>query len=163
MKKDIVIGTAAMAFCAVCLVSLGQMKQGFVMEDNVSASFFPYVMVGLLGFLGLLQTISGIAGLLNARHAPQAEAKKIDWRAFWERYQVPLLMFSLVAAYIFLIPVIGFYTMTALFFLALGILLGGLSRKNVLKVSGAAAGTILFMYYVFQVSLRIYMPDGIFY
>jgi membrane glycosyltransferase len=163
MKKDIVIGLVTMAVSAVCLISLGNMKQGFAMEDNVSASFFPYVMVGLLGFLGLLQAINGVAALLKARREQEKKADKIDWGNFWKRYQVPLLMFLLVAVYIFLIPVIGFYTMTVAFSLALGVLLGGHSAKNLLKVAGAAAGTALFMYFVFQVSLRIYMPDGIFY
>lgn len=163
MKKNIIIGFAAMGFSAVCLVSLSNMKQGFAMEDNVSASFFPYVMVGLLGFLGVLQTIDAFATLLRARKDPERKPEKIDWDALKKRYQVPLLMFILVAAYIFLIPVIGFYTMTAVFFLALGMLLGGPSLKNVLKISGAAAGTILLMYLVFEVSLRIYMPSGILY
>ena len=163
MKKDIVIGLAATAFSAACLVSLGNMKQGFAMEDNVSASFFPYVMVGLLGFLGVLQTINAFTALLKAHKDSGKTTDKVDWEKFKNRYQVPFLMFFLVAAYIFLIPVIGFYTMTLVFFIALGTLLGGPSLKNLLKVSGAAAGTILFMYLVFQVSLRIYMPDGIFY
>lgn len=163
MKKDVAIGLAAMAIAAACLVSLSNMKQGFAMEDNVSASFFPYVMVGLLGFLGLLQAINSIVEVLKVRRARGEEAEKVDWAKFWQRYQVPLLMFAQVAVYIFLIPVIGFYTMTAVFFLALGVLLGGPSLKNVLKVSGAAAGTILFMYFVFQISLRIYMPEGILY
>jgi putative tricarboxylic transport membrane protein len=163
MKKNIVIGLATTAVSAACLVSLSNMKQGFAMEDNVSASFFPYVMVGLLGFLGVLQTINAFVDLVKARKDSGQKAVKTDWGKFWKRYQVPLLMFFLVAAYIFLIPVIGFYTMTAVFFLALGLLLGGPSLKNVLKVSGAAAGTILFMYLVFQVSLRVYMPSGILY
>lgn len=163
MKKDIVIGLVTMAISAACLISLSNMKQGFAMADNVSASFFPYVMVGLLGFLGVLQTINAFAALLKARKDTGRKSGKTDWEKSWKRYQVPFLMFFLVAAYIFLIPVIGFYTMTAVFFLALGMLLGGPSLKNVLKVSGAAAGTILFMYLVFQVSLRIYMPSGIFY
>jgi len=163
MIKNIVIGLAATAVSAACLVSLSNMKQGFAMADNVSASFFPYVMVGLLGFLGILQTINALATLLKARKDPGGQSEKIDWGTFWKRYQVPFLMFFLVASYIFLIPVIGFYTMTVVFFIALGMLLGGPSLKNVLKVSGAAAGTILFMYFIFQVSLRIYMPTGIFY
>ncbi|MHB8770311.1 MAG: tripartite tricarboxylate transporter TctB family protein [Syntrophales bacterium] len=163
MKKDVVIGLAATAFSAACLVSLSNMKQGFAMEDNVSASFFPYVMVVLLGFLGVLQMLSSLAGLLKARKDPEKKSERIDWGKFWKRYQVPFLMFTSVAVYIFLIPVIGFYTMTAIFFITLGGLLGGPSLKNLLKVSGAAAGTILFMYLVFQVSLRIYMPEGIFY
>ncbi|MBM4313193.1 MAG: tripartite tricarboxylate transporter TctB family protein [Deltaproteobacteria bacterium] len=163
MKKNIVIGLVTTAVSAACLVSLSTMKQGFAMEDNVSASFFPYVMVGLLGFLGVLQTINAFVDLLKAGKDPDKKAVKTDYGEFWKRYQVPLLMFILVAAYIFLIPVIGFYTMTAVFFLALGLLLGGPSLKNILKVSGAAAGTILFMYLVFEVSLRIYMPSGIFY
>ncbi len=163
MKKDIVIGLVTVAVSAACLISLSNMKQGFAMEDNVSASFFPYVMVGLLGFLGVLQTINAFADLLKARKDPGGKREKIDWGKYWKRYQVPFLMFSLVAVYIFLIPVIGFYTMTVIFFIALGMLLGGPSLQNLLKVSGAAAGTILFMYLVFQVSLRIYMPSGIFY
>ena len=93
MKKDIVIGLVTMAISAACLISLSNMKQGFAMADNVSASFFPYVMVGLLGFLGVLQTTNAFAALLKARKDAGRKSGKTDWEKSWKRYQVPFLMF----------------------------------------------------------------------
>ena len=162
MKKDLVIGLVTIAVAAVCVSNLVTMKQGFVMEDQVSASFFPYLMVGVLGLLGVLLVINASAAILKARSDPEKATKQFDWGKFNMRYQVPFLMFILVSGYIFLIPVLGFYSMTAVFFVALGMLLGGLSFKNFLKVGGAAAGTILFIYFVFEVSLQVFMPTGIF-
>jgi hypothetical protein len=72
-------------------------------------------------------------------------------------------MFLFVAGYIFLIPVIGFYTMTVLFFIALGMLLGGVSYRIFFKVAGATVGVILVIYFLFEVSLQVYMPTGMFY
>jgi len=163
MKRDLVIGLVTIAVAVACIIDLVNMKQGFIMEDQVSASFFPYLMVGLLGILGVLQLINAAAAMLKARKDPAREPEQIDWGKLKQRYQVPFLMFLFVSGYIFLIPVIGFYTMTVVFFIALGMLLGGLSFKNFLKVAGATAGTVLFMYYVFQFSLQVYMPTGIFY
>ncbi|RJQ55113.1 MAG: tripartite tricarboxylate transporter TctB family protein [Desulfobacteraceae bacterium] len=162
MKKDLAIGLVAIAVSTACVIDLVNMKQGFIMEDQVSASFFPYMMVGLLGVLGVLQAIGSSAEILRARKE-ERKPEKIDWGKLKRRYQVPSLMFIFVSVYIFLIPVIGFYTMTVFFFIALGMLLGGLSIRNILKVAGATAGTILFMYFIFEVSLQVYMPTGIFY
>ncbi|MEW6672631.1 MAG: tripartite tricarboxylate transporter TctB family protein [Thermodesulfobacteriota bacterium] len=162
MKKDLVIGLVTIAVSAACVIDLVTMKQGFVMADQVSASFFPYLMIGLLGGLGVLQVINASIPILRARTGPQSAPKQNDWGAFWKRYQVPFLMFIFVSGYIFLIPVIGFYAMTVVFFIALGMLLGGFSIKNFLKVAGATAGTVLFIYFVFEVSLQVYMPTGIF-
>lgn len=163
MKKDLLIGLVTMAVSAAAVFDLINMKQGFIMADQVSASFFPYMMVGFLGLLGVLQTVSASAALLRARKQPVPKGATTAGNRFWQRYQVPFLMFLFVAIYIFLIPVVGFYTMTVLFFMALGVLLGGLSLRNCLSVVGAIAVTVLVMYYVFQVSLQIYMPAGIFY
>lgn len=163
MKKDLVIGLLTVGVSAAFVTELATLKQGFVMADQVSASFFPYLMIGLLGFLGVLQTINASTAMLKARGDRSSAAKQVDWDQFKKRYQVPLLMFLFVSGYIFLIPVIGFYTMTVLFFIALGLLLGGLSYKIFLKIAGATAGVILIIYYLFEVSLQVYMPTGMFY
>lgn len=162
MKKELVIGLVTIAVSAACLIELATLKKGFIMADQVSASFFPYLMIGLLGLLGVLQTINASAAMLKARSDPAAQ-KQVDWDQFKRRYQVPLLMFLFVAGYIFLIPVIGFYTMTVLFFIALGMLLGGVSYRIFFKVAGATVGVILIIYFLFEVSLQVYMPTGMFY
>lgn len=161
MKKDLVVGLLTIAVSIACVVNLVTMKQGFVLEDQVSATFFPYLMTGLLGLLGVLQVVKASAVLLREHKGHQSPPQAFDWETFKKRYQVPFLMFSFVSGYIFLIPAIGFYAMTVVFFIALGVLLGGLSFKNFLAVAGATAGTVLFIYFVFEVSLRVYMPSGI--
>jgi len=69
-------------------------------------------------------------------------------------------MFVLLCFYIFLTPVVGFYTMTFLFFVSTGILLGGTVKRNLVTVTSAALASIFGVYYIFQVYMRVIMPAG---
>jgi len=70
------------------------------------------------------------------------------------------LMFAFLTAYIFLIPVVGFYSLTIGFFLCVGFLLGGWGRKNAVTVVLTSFAAAILIYYVFEVNMGVIMPRG---
>ncbi|MEW6673715.1 MAG: tripartite tricarboxylate transporter TctB family protein [Thermodesulfobacteriota bacterium] len=164
MKKDIFLGSALVAMSVILFVELQKTKNPAIMADQVSAATFPSLLVGVLLLLGVLLVVTACLKKNKQKgQEGQARPAPFNWGKLRYTYQVPMLMFVFLCFYIFLTPVIGFYTMTFLFFVSTGILLGGPARKNIAMVVPAALASIIFVYYVFQVYMRVIMPDGLLY
>jgi len=162
MKKDIFLGALLIALSLILFVELRETKNPAIMMDQVSAATFPNLLVGVLVLLAVILIITSCIKL-NKEKGPgtKTEPSRLNWGKLKYTYQVPMLMFVLLCFYIFLTPVIGFYTMTFTFFISTGILLGGPGRKNIVMVVPTALASILGVYYIFQVYMRVIMPGGI--
>ena len=161
MKKDIFLGSLLIALSLGLLVELRGTKNPAIMMDQVSAAAFPNLLVGILLLLALLLiTTSAIKLKKEKALGIKSEPAKLNWNKLKYTYQVPIVMFVFLSFYIFLTPVIGFYTMTFAFFVSTGILLGGPGRRNIVMVVSAALAAIIGVYYIFQVYMYVIMPRG---
>lgn len=158
MKKDLLIGIGMVFLSFLCALDLRTVKNPDIIENQVGVTLFPWLMVGALAFLGVVLAVSSFVKMKKDRG--QSERKPLDFGRFRSTYAVPLLMFAILTAYIFLTPVIGFYVMSLLFFVGLGLLLGGFNRKNVITVCIGSIATVLSVYLIFQVVLQVWMPQG---
>ena len=114
-----------------------------------AAFLFPSYLSPMLGGLALLLGLSAL-------RRKEAGARFIDW----PRYKAPAMLVGLVAAYIGLLPVIGYipasFLLSAAFFLAMGLP----SRKLGLAVAAAAS---VLVYVLFAILLEVPLPHGVFF
>ena len=161
MKKDIFLGVLLAALSLILFVELQKTKNPAIMMDQVSAATFPRLLAGVLMLLAVILILTSWTKLKREKVPKEkAESAGLKWDKLKYTYQVPVLMFVSLCFYIFLTPVIGFYTMTFLFFVGTGILLGGPGRKNIVILVPVALASIIFVYYVFQVYMQVIMPSG---
>lgn len=161
MKKDLLIGIGMVFLAFLFALDLRTVKNPDIIKNQVGVALFPWLMVGALAFLGLLLAVSSLVKMKKGRGGGQSERKTMDWGRFRSTYAVPLVMFAILTAYIFLTPVVGFYVMSLLFFVGLGLLLGGFTKKNVITVCIGSVVTVLSVYLIFQVMLQVWMPEGL--
>jgi hypothetical protein len=97
-------------------LSLGLLVQSFSLPQlpltPVGPGFYPRIVLSLLAFAGVVLFVQNV--LANRAQATAAGSMQAD-AAFW---RVPLL-FGIVAAYVFLLPILGYRLATILFVLAL--------------------------------------------
>lgn len=159
MKKDLYIGIGMVVLAFLCALDLRTVKNPDIIKNQVGVTVFPWLMVGALALLGVVLAVSSYVKM--QKEGGKSERRTTDWVRFRSTYSVPLLMFFILTAYIFLTPVIGFYAMSLLFFVGLGLLLGGFTRRNVITVCIGSIATVLSVYLIFQVMLQVWMPDGL--
>lgn len=159
MKKDLFIGIGMVFLAFLCVLDLRTVKNPDIIKNQVGVALFPWLMVGALALLGVILAVSSFVKMKKDRGP--SDRKIMNWVRFRSTYAVPLLMFAILSAYIFLTPVIGFYVMSLLFFVGLGLLLGGFNRKNMITVCIGSIVTVLSVYLIFRVMLQVWMPDGL--
>jgi len=97
-------------------LSLGLLVPSFSLPQlpltPVGPGFYPRIVLSLLAFAGVVLFVQNV--LANRAQATAAGSMLAD-AAFW---RVPLL-FGIVAAYVFLLPILGYRLATILFVLAL--------------------------------------------
>lgn len=159
MNKDLPVGIVMVLLSALFALDLRTVKNPDIIQNQVGVTLFPWLMLGALALLGFLLIIFSLRKM--KQRAGSAEQKPMDWGRFRSTYAVPSLMFVMLTAYIFLTPLIGFYTMSLLFFVSLGLLLGGFNKRNMLTVGIGSIATVLSVYLIFQVMLQVWMPQGL--
>jgi len=159
MKKDLLIGIGMVLLSFLFALDLRTVKNPEIIQNQVGVTLFPWLMLGALALLGVLLIVFSLVKM--KRPGRQSDQPTTDWGRFRSTYAVPSLMFAILTAYIFLTPVIGFYAMSLLFFLGLGLLLGGFNRRNVITTCIGSIATVLSVYLIFQVMLQVWMPQGL--
>jgi Tripartite tricarboxylate transporter TctB family len=161
MTRDVYLGVGLVVLAVIFWTELGKVKNPAIMKEEMSAAVFPWLMVGTLAFLGFLLALSSFVRRKRGGGGDVTTGGPVSWWTLLKTtYLVPGLMFASLTVYVFLIPVVGFYSLTAVFFLGVGLLLGGWGRKNVVTVVITSLGAALLVYYVFEVNMGVFMPRG---
>ena len=144
-------GIAGLAACAASLVLFG-LTLG--LERNplvpIGPGFYPRIVLGITALLGAALLASD---LLRKHRAPPPAARL--------NYRLVALLFGAFAAYVILLPLLGFRVATFLFVLGSTFLLepprraGSRVRGLALALVGTAA-----CYYVFEHYLAVLLPRG---
>jgi hypothetical protein len=156
MKKDVWVGFIVMGLSFLCALDLKDVKNPDIIKNQVGVALFPWMMVVALALLGLF-----VAGAGFWRMHREKAIKKAPDGSFGAKYTVPFLMFGFLTVYILLVPVIGFYMMSFVFFVALGLLLGGFKSKNIMMTGIGAVVTVAAVYGIFRIGLQVWMPEGL--
>ena len=113
----------------------------------IGPGFYPRI---LLGIMAVLSAALVVADLLNRRRAVVAPA----------RYRLVLVAFAIFAAYVTLMPVLGYRVATFLFVAALQAVLEPPRGARWWRVLAVALITTLVTYYVFERYLSVLLPRG---
>ncbi|MGH6886940.1 MAG: tripartite tricarboxylate transporter TctB family protein [Geminicoccales bacterium] len=144
-------GLAGLAACAASLVlfwlTLGLERNPLV---PIGPGFYPRLVLGITAVLGAAL----LAFDLLRKHRAAAQAARLN-------YRLVALTFGAFAAYVILLPLLGFRVATFLFVLGSTFLLEP-PRRAGLWVRGPvlAAVTTVATYYVFEQYLAVLLPRG---
>jgi len=113
----------------------------------IGPGFYPRILLGIMAVLSAALVVSD---LLNRRRAVVAPA----------RYRLVLVAFAIFAAYVTLMPVLGYRVATFLFVAALQAVLEPPRGARWWRVLAVALITTLVTYYVFERYLSVLLPRG---
>jgi len=113
----------------------------------IGPAFYPRILLGIMAVLSAALVVSD---LLNRRRAVVAPA----------RYRLVLVAFAIFAAYVTLMPVLGYRVATFLFVAALQAVLEPPRGARWWRVLAVALITTLVTYYVFERYLSVLLPRG---
>ena len=113
----------------------------------IGPGFYPRILLGIMAVLSAALVVSD---LLNRRRAVVAPA----------RYRLVLVAFAIFAAYVTLMPVLGYRVATFLFVAALQAVLEPPRGARWWRVLAVALLTTLVTYYVFERYLSVLLPRG---
>ena len=113
----------------------------------IGPGFYPRILLGIMVVLSAALVVSD---LLSRRRAAAAPA----------RYRLVLLAFAIFAAYVTLMPVLGYRVATFLFVAALQAVLEPPRGARWWLVLAVALATTLVTYYIFERYLSVLLPRG---
>ncbi|MDA0655312.1 MAG: tripartite tricarboxylate transporter TctB family protein [Proteobacteria bacterium] len=118
-------------------------------------SFFPYVIISIIGVLSLALLVKGLVGLRVGLKAKDGVGESVRWRIS----VAPAPTFALGAFFIYLacLPFAGFLTSSVLFFAALMVLYGCRAWLTIV-IWSAAIPVVLFV--IFTRAFQILLPVG---
>ncbi|WP_449537551.1 tripartite tricarboxylate transporter TctB family protein [Ferdinandcohnia sp. Marseille-Q9671] len=115
---------------------------------DVGPGFMPKMYSGILTLLSIILLIQGIREIRN---------KKTETQTIYENFGLVVGIMALSVIYIFLIPYLGFYLVSAIFI----ILFLLLSRvKKIITIILVSVGTNLFVFLFFEKMLLVPVPVG---
>jgi Trk-type K+ transport system membrane component len=113
------------------------------------SAMFPLLVLGILGGLGVI--------LLVQSFLPQL--RTASDRLVIEEPRTLLVAISVTIAYLFFVPVIGYFTSSLIYIVALSRLLG---FKNYLALIAISVGYVLLTYIVFALLFQLPLPPEFF-
>jgi putative tricarboxylic transport membrane protein len=119
----------------------------------VGPGFYPRIVLTATAVLAALLVLSD---LLSRRR----RARGVAARAARPNYRLVLLSFAVFAAYVFLLPLLGYRIATFLFVAALQVVLRRPHGRGWIWVPVIAAGTAILTHLVFERYLSVLLPRG---
>lgn len=145
INSDIVSGVLVVIISFFFLSMTNDMSEG--------AARFPKIILKLLLILGISLTIIGIKRSMSCKFGVKASILNFS------SLKNPLIAFVLIAIYVFLLKILGFYIATSLF-VAIYMLF---YRENKFRIIILAVICInIFVFFLFEVQLNSQLPKGIF-
>ncbi|MBM7554459.1 tripartite tricarboxylate transporter TctB family protein [Thalassobacillus pellis] len=121
------------------------------------ADIFPKVVIGIFSILGVILLVKAIFYRKYGEEADEETPEKVDMKRRW--FSITGLL-----AYIFLVPILGFYVTSGIYLVLVSISLNDekISVKSLVKPITIASLVMLALYGTFTVFLRVPVPGGIF-
>ena len=150
-QGDRITGALGILVSASYVAYARQIEDG-MLADEVGAA-------GVPSAVGLLMMLASVALLLKAsrsRAGPVGERAQED--APWAAHKLALYLLAVLAAYVLVLPVAGYWVSVALLIGAVSALVGARDRKVILACSVLGASGL---YTLFTLLLKIRLPAGL--
>ncbi|MBI3003115.1 MAG: tripartite tricarboxylate transporter TctB family protein [candidate division NC10 bacterium] len=152
MGRDGVAGLLLLAISGVLAVQSRHIPRSPFLP--LGADFFPRILLILLAAGGLLLLVQDLLRH-RKRPAPESLARFRDVPP-----SVPTT-FAAFAAYIFLMPTLGFFLATLAFVAVAQVLLGPYRPRDLPRIALLAIGTATATYLIFERYLHVLLPRGV--
>lgn len=155
LGRDGIAGLIGLAISLLLLPhALGLPKLPIV---PIGPGFYPTVVLGFLGAMSALLLVQDVVAHRRQAAVPPAGAQEAPGRA----YGLVAIAFAEVAAYIVLLPLLGFRVATTVFVAALQLTLERpATLRQWLVLIIVAVGTAAITYLVFELYLTVLLPRG---
>lgn len=153
MGRDGVAGLLLLALSILLAVQTRQIPSTPFLP--LGAEFFPRVLLVILAAGGLLLLALDI---LRHRRQGATREKLSRFRDFPRT--IPAI-FAAFAAYVFLMPILGFVLATLAFVAVAQVLMGPHRPRDLPRIGLLAVGTAAAMYLVFERYLHVFLPRGL--
>jgi hypothetical protein len=150
-QGDRITGALGILVSASYVAYARQIEDG-LLADEVGAA-------GVPSAVGLLMMLASASLLLKTlRRAKADTSPSADEAAPWEAHKLALALLGVLAAYVLVLPVAGYWVSVALLIGAVSVLVGARDRKVILACSVLGASSL---YTLFTLLLKIRMPAGL--
>ncbi len=153
VHQDVFIGIVMVIISVLLYAKSSTMPEG--------AAQFPTIILTLFSIFGLVITIGGV-GKTRAANSKQAEEPKIaDSREevlSFSKIKMPFVSILIVAAYVILLSVLGFFVATSIFIIGFMMFYRVRSWK---KIFLTVFCIDLFVYLLFIIQLNVPLPKGL--
>ena len=140
MNKDTLAGLALVALAVAYWFAAGAIPHS-VLAGQVSADGLPKLLAWMLGGLGLLLAVQGLIRRPRPAGAAATAPQDADEGTPWWAHLRALGMFAIAAAYILLVPYLGYILSIVL--LGAAVLKGLRVRRDLGPLAAAVAGSAL--------------------
>jgi putative tricarboxylic transport membrane protein len=149
-NRDITIGVIMLAFSAVVFAMTQQLPKQWD-GGGLTPATFPSALAGFIGFLSITLIVSGITSKDREKLGP------FFGPFFWQM----VIFFAVMAAYIFIMPLIGYITSTVIFVIATYLLLvGKINAKSIIIGIIFAVISAVAVYAMFGLLLKVPVIQG---
>jgi hypothetical protein len=152
--SDRLIGLLLLGACALFLWQSTLIRQpAFAAFEALGAETYPRAIIGVLALLSVVLVVRGSGSVVRPITAA-------DLRAFGERYRLPLVSLGLFLLYAFAIGPVGWYIATAVYLVAMQlVLLPRLGRQLAYVLGGSLLFTLV-LGQGFEQLLHIVLPKA---
>ena len=149
-NRDITIGVIMLAFSTVVFAMTRQLPKQWA-GGGLTPATFPGALAGFIGFLSLTLIVSGI------RSKNREKLGSFFGTAFWQM----VIFFAMMAAYILIMPLVGYITSTVIFIVATYLLLvGKINAKSIIIGIIFAVISAVAVYATFGLLLKVPVIQG---
>lgn len=156
--RDIITGVSVILISIVLFVSSFHLRDFAAVR--LGPEFVPRLTAVAFGSLGIVLLVQGMINLRKFREA-KAEPEKEPADGDGETRHAVIKSFLLLCAYIYLLDVIGFIIMTAVYLFIQMILLAPVAERRYTVFALISFITSVSAYYLFVAYFRVMIPAGI--
>ena len=150
-QADRITGALGILVSASYVAYARQIEDG-MLADEVGAA-------GVPSAVGLPMMLASASLLLKTLRRAKADANhSSDEPAPWAAHKLALYLLAVLAGYVLVLPVAGYWVSVALLIGAVSALVGARDRKTILACSVLGASSL---YTLFTLLLKIHMPAGL--
>jgi hypothetical protein len=159
LSRDGIAGLICLGLSIALLVMSRGLPQSALVP--IGPGFYPKIVLGIMAALSVMLIAADVWSHRRSRGAVAAPAPTTPTAPATRNYRLVTVTFAVFAAYVMLLPWLGFRVATFLFVAALPVVLQkpeGWRRWMVVII--AALATVIVTYLAFEVYLSVLLPRG---
>ncbi|MBN8235165.1 tripartite tricarboxylate transporter TctB family protein [Halobacillus kuroshimensis] len=157
VKRDAMNAVILLAFCGLAFYGSTLIPERSL--GKTEGDFFPNIIIGILAVLSLLLLVKSVYAYVTSEKQQRAEPKT-SLKERWAEGKKVWYTFALFGAYIFIMPLAGYFLSSVAFLFTLYLLLSS-NRKRLWLVLIISIVVTYVLSFIFQKFLLVFLPSGV--